>query len=117
MTPENNFSASALAEPRSDTDTIHRAHIPACRRPASPCGQPPGSSRMADPHALVLELLRALRSDLAGHGQRLGRIETRLSAMERTLGSLHAIGGSDREALQALAHRIDRIERHLELTE
>lgn len=63
---------------------------------------------MTDPTDLVLEHLRAIRSTLVDHGERLSRIELRLSAIEQTLGSLYALSGSE---------RVERIERRLELTE
>jgi len=70
-----------------------------------------------DVESLVLEHLRAIRSTLNDHGDRLGRIELRLSAMEQTLGSLYALSGSDRETLSALTRRVERIERRLELAD
>jgi len=53
---------------------------------------------MSDAENLVLEHLRAIRGTLSDHGERLGRIELRLSAIEQTLGSLYALSGSDRNA-------------------
>jgi hypothetical protein len=67
--------------------------------------------------SLVLEHLRALGSAMTDHGERLARIELRLSAIEQTLGSLYTLSGSDRDRLDALARRIERIERRLELTD
>jgi hypothetical protein len=64
---------------------------------------------------LILEHLRAIRGVLSDHGERLNRIELRLSAIEQTLGSLYSLSGSDRERLEALARRVERIERRLEL--
>ena len=64
---------------------------------------------------LILEHLRAIRSTLSDHGERLNRIELRLATIEQTLGSLYALSGSDRETLTALTRRIERIERRLEL--
>lgn len=66
---------------------------------------------------LVLEHLRAIRGALTDHGERLGRIELRLSAIEQTLGSLYALSGSDRETLGSLTRRVERIERRLDLAE
>ncbi len=43
---------------------------------------------------LVLEHLRSIRGTLSDHGERLGRIELRLSAMEQTLGCLYALAAS-----------------------
>ena len=64
---------------------------------------------------LILEHLRAIRSTLSNHGERLNRIELRLATIEQTLGSLYALSGSDRETLTALTSRVERIERRLEL--
>jgi hypothetical protein len=64
---------------------------------------------------LILEHLRAIRGVLGDHGERLNRIELRLSAIEQTLGSLYALSGSDRERLEALTRRVERIEHRLEL--
>jgi hypothetical protein len=49
---------------------------------------------MSDAENLVLEHLRAIRATLSDHGERLGRIELRLSAIEHTLGSLYALSGN-----------------------
>lgn len=66
---------------------------------------------------LVLEHLRAILGTLSDHGDRLNRIELRLSAIEQTLGSLYALSGSDREAMNAVIRRVERIERRLELSD
>lgn len=42
---------------------------------------------------LILEHLRAIRGTLSEHGERLNRIELRLSTIEQTLGSLYALSG------------------------
>lgn len=76
---------------------------------------------MADADNIVLEHLRAIRADIAGlrteARERLDRIETRMSAMETTLGSLYALAGTDRESVHSLTRRIERIERRLELSD
>lgn len=64
---------------------------------------------------LVLEHLRAIRSTLNDHGERLNRIELRLATIEQTLGSLFTLAGSDRETLTTLTRRVERIEHRLEL--
>ncbi|AHE97147.1 hypothetical protein [Thioalkalivibrio paradoxus] len=64
---------------------------------------------------VVLEHLKAIRTKLDDHGERLSRIETRLSSIEQTIGSLYALSGSDREAAHSLTRRIERIEQRLEL--
>jgi archaellum component FlaC len=66
---------------------------------------------------LVLEHLRAIRSTLNEHGERLDRIELRLSTIEQTLGGLYALSASDRDTLQGAIKRIERIERRLELSD
>lgn len=66
---------------------------------------------------LVLEHLRVIRADVSDLRERMGRVELRLSAIEQTLGNLYALSGSDREAVQSLTRRVERIERRLELAE
>jgi hypothetical protein len=66
---------------------------------------------------LILEHLRAIRGTLNEHGERLNRIELRLSIMEQTLGSLYALSGSDRESMNAVIRRIERNEHRLELSD
>lgn len=63
-----------------------------------------------DVENLVVEHLRAIRGTPSDHGDRLNRMELRLSAIEQTLGSLYAPSGSDRETLNALSRRVERIE-------
>lgn len=65
----------------------------------------------------VLGHLGAIRGTLSDHGDRLNRIELRLSAIEQTLGSLYALSGSDREIVNALTRRVERIEQRLQLSE
>ena len=71
----------------------------------------------ADTENLVLEHLRAIRAKQDQHDERLNRIELRLSAIEQTVGSLYALSGSDREIVNSLTRRVERIERRLELSE
>ena len=66
--------------------------------------------------SLVLEHLRASRTTQAEHGERLNRVELRLSAIEQTLGSLYALSGSDRETITRISQRVERIEKRLELS-
>lgn len=70
-----------------------------------------------DVENFVLEHLRAIRGTLSDHGDRLNRIELRLSAIEQTLGSLYALSGSDRATVNALTRRVERIEQRLQLSE
>jgi len=72
---------------------------------------------MTDVDNLVLEQLRAIRSTQGDHSDRLSRIELRLSAMEQTLGGIYALSGSDRETLNAVIRRVERIERRLDLSD
>ncbi len=66
---------------------------------------------------LVLEHLRAIRGDVGDIKQRLDRMEVPLSAIEQTIGSLYALSASDRETLQGVIKRVERIERRLELAD
>lgn len=65
--------------------------------------------------SLVLEHLRAIRTDITDIKDRLNRIEIRISIVEQTLGGLYALAGSDHESLRSLTRRVERIERRLDL--
>ena len=66
---------------------------------------------------IVLEHLRAIRCDISEMKQRLDRMDLQLSAIGQTLDSLYALSASDRETLQSVIKRVERIERRLELSE
>lgn len=72
---------------------------------------------MGDVESLVLEHLRALREGQDRQGERLDRIEARLSTMEHTLGLLYAGAGDDRDTVRKLERRIERIEKRLDLVD
>jgi hypothetical protein len=67
--------------------------------------------------SLILEHLRIIRAQLEGQGDRLNRIELRLSTVEQHLGLLVSSGAADRDAVRSLERRIERIEKRLELTD
>ena len=67
--------------------------------------------------SLILEHLRAIRGVQYEHSERLNRIDLRLSIMEQTLGSLYALSGGDRETMNTVIRRVERIERRLELSD
>ncbi|MFZ4703813.1 MAG: hypothetical protein ACOYMG_27530 [Candidatus Methylumidiphilus sp.] len=67
--------------------------------------------------SLILEHLRAIRGVQNEHSERLNRIELPLPIMEQTLGSLYALSGSDRETMNTVIRRVERIERRLELSD
>ncbi len=60
--------------------------------------------------------IRAIRGVQNEHSERLNRIELRLSVMEQTLGSLYALSGSDREPMNSVIRRVEKIEQRLELS-
>jgi len=68
---------------------------------------------------LVLDILRQIRSDMTDIRNEMrdgfNRIEVRLGPVEQTLASMLGVSASDREEIRALQHRIERIERRLEL--
>jgi archaellum component FlaC len=66
---------------------------------------------------IVLEHLRYIRARVDRIETRLDRIELRLSVIEQTVGSLFAMSGSDRETMQQLALRVERLERRAELVD
>ncbi|MEZ5582640.1 MAG: hypothetical protein R3F37_07630 [Candidatus Competibacteraceae bacterium] len=71
---------------------------------------------------LVLEHLRAIRAKQDDHGERLGRIESRLSSLETTVAGMrrdlaHMYGDTveGHTRMDQLTSRIERIERRLDL--
>lgn len=72
---------------------------------------------MTEVDNMILEQLQAIRGTLADHTERFNRIEHRLSTVEHRLAALMAGAAFDRADLDSLRHRIERIERRLELTE
>ena len=70
---------------------------------------------MSNVENLVLEQLRYIRAGQDEIMQRMDRVEIRLSAIEQTLGSMYALSASDRDTLQSVIKRVERIERRLEL--
>lgn len=84
---------------------------------------------MADqPENLLLELLRQMRGDIATlrndvsalrteTREGFSRIEVRLTAIEQHMAALLLSATNDRDALQALTRRVERIERRLELSD
>lgn len=70
---------------------------------------------MSNLENLVLEQLRCIRAGQDEIKQGMDRVEIRLSANEQTLASMYALSASDRETLQRVIKRVERIERRLEL--
>jgi predicted nucleic acid-binding Zn-ribbon protein len=71
----------------------------------------------ADIENLVLEHLRAIRTDVADVKDRLGRVELGLSTLGQQMGALTTAVYSGRSELDDFRRRIERIERRLELAE
>jgi predicted nuclease with TOPRIM domain len=71
----------------------------------------------AEPENLILEHLRAIRSTLSEHGERLVQIEVHLSSMGQQLGALITAVYSGKSDLDELRRRVERIERRLDLAD
>ncbi len=68
-----------------------------------------------DPKDLVLEIVRRIDRKVDDVGDRLGRVELRLSVVEGHLGSIVLSEGGQNADLDRLKARVERIERRLEL--
>lgn len=72
-----------------------------------------------DTDNLTLQILRELRNDISTLRTEvrdgLNRVDVRLGSVEQSLASMLGVSASDREELQRLKRRIERIERRLEL--
>ena len=70
---------------------------------------------------LVLEILRQMRNDMSDLRNELregfNRVEVRLGLVEQGLAGMLSVSASDREEIRALKHRVERLERRLELQE
>ena len=71
----------------------------------------------AEIESLVLEHLRAIRSDIAELKREALTTNVQLSAMGQQLGALTTAVYSGRSEVDELKRRIDRIERRLELND
>ncbi len=118
MTLKTNATAALSGEALPDLDTIRRRRTPVCRYTTSPCGQPPGSpGRAADPHPLILEHLRALRTDVAAMRDDVREVKSRLTRVERSIAAMYADKAELNDRHDRIVRRIERIERRLELTD
>jgi predicted nuclease with TOPRIM domain len=71
----------------------------------------------ADIENLVLEHLRAIRTDLTDIKERLGRVELGISTLGQQLGALTTAVYSGRSEFDDFRRRIERIERRLEFSD
>ncbi len=71
----------------------------------------------ADIENLVLEHLRAIRSDLRDIKDRLSNVEIQQSLMGQQLGALTTAFYTSQSRLDKIEGRLERIERRLELTD
>jgi butyrate kinase len=72
---------------------------------------------MEDTTNLVLEHLRAIRSDIARLANRMDTMGAELTAIRQHLGGVVTIQDHDNGDIAEIKSRLDRIERRLELTE
>ncbi len=79
---------------------------------------------MTDPENLVLELLRAIRGDIAAmredireHGHRLNRIESGVAGVRRDMGSDAEAVSHVQAQMDRLRERLDRVERRLDIVD
>jgi butyrate kinase len=72
---------------------------------------------MANTDNLVLEHLRAIRSDSARLANRMETMSVELTAIRQHLGGVVTIQDHDHGDIAEIKSRLDRIERRLELTE
>jgi hypothetical protein len=66
---------------------------------------------------LILEHLRAIRSDLSGLRDDVRSLTVRTGNVETELGHLHGVVAEQSVRIDKLAGRIERLERRLELSE
>ena len=72
---------------------------------------------MAEPENLVLEHLRAIRSDISKMADWMHTLSTEMTAMRQHLAGVVTIQNHDHGDVAAIKLRLERIERRLELVE
>ena len=72
---------------------------------------------VAEPDNLVLEHLRALRTDMAAMREDMHEVKSRLTSVERSMAAMHADKADVNDRYDRIVRRIERIERRLELTD
>lgn len=71
----------------------------------------------AEIESLVLEHLRAIRSDVADIKERIWQVEVNLSTLGQQIGALTTAVYSGKSDVDGLRRRVEHIERRLELAE
>ncbi len=66
---------------------------------------------------LVLEHLRAIRRDMARMADDMNGLKTEMSAMRHQMAAVITLQDRDHSDIADLKHRIDRIERRLDLVD
>ena len=72
---------------------------------------------MAAPDNLVLDMLRAMRGDMAKMADALRSVGVEIRAIRRHLAGVPTIQDRDHEDVAAIKDRLDRFERRLELAD
>ena len=72
---------------------------------------------MADPDSLVLDLLRAMRGDMARMADAMRSLSVEMTAIRQHLAGVVTIQDHDHGEVAAIKTRLDRIERRLELAD
>ena len=70
---------------------------------------------MAEPDNLVLDMLRAMRGDMAKMADVLRSVNVEIPAVRQHLAGVLTIQDRDHEDIAGIKDRLDRIERRLEL--
>ena len=72
---------------------------------------------MAEPDSIVLEHLRAIRGDMAKLADAMRSLSAEMAAMRHHFAGVVTLQEHDHGEIAAVKHRLDRIERRLELVE
>lgn len=72
---------------------------------------------MAEPDNLVLEHLRAIRGEMAKMADYMHTLSVEMTALRQHLAGVVTLQDHDHGDIAAMKHRLDRIERRLELAD
>lgn len=74
------------------------------------------AGQVAEPDNIVLDHLRALRSDMAAMREDIREVKSRVTSLEHSVAGIFAEVANLNDRHDRILHRIERIERRLEFT-
>jgi len=116
MARKNRLTAATRDEPGPDPDPTRQVRASDHEYPSRTCGQTSSApAAVAQPDNLVLEHLRALRSDVAMTREDVREVKSRITSLEHSVAGIYSGIAELNGRHDRILSRIERIERRLEL--